>query len=191
MSWVLWKLLLNLWKKLRSSEVKVKIIAKGLGNITDSDVDLAFSSQGIVIGFNVKATPATENLARENNVEIKYYDIIYKLLDFVKEKMSALLSPDIIRNDLGNVEVLAVFKTEGKNMIIGGKVLSGKVVKGAKVDVYRKKELITNGELVDLQAGKQNVTEVMAGQDCGMNFSGKPLILAKDVLHIYQEEKNH
>ena len=83
--------------------------------------------------------PLAQDLAREKGIEINYYDVIYKLIDDVKEKMSSVLAPEIKRNDLGKLKVLAIFKSESKGMIIGGKVMEGKIVKFAKADVLRKK----------------------------------------------------
>ncbi len=176
-------------EKIESKEVKVQIISKGLGNITDSDVNLAASSEALILGFNVKAIPLAEDLAREKNVEIRYYDVIYKLIDEIKAEMSELLSPEVVKKELGRLKVLAIFKTEAKSMILGTKVLSGKVVKGAKADVFRKKEFITRGEIAELQAAKESVNEVVEGQECGINFVGKPEVQVDDILEVYQEEK--
>ncbi|HDQ22436.1 MAG TPA: translation initiation factor IF-2 [Candidatus Uhrbacteria bacterium] len=176
-------------EKIESEEVKVDIVSKGLGNITDSDVDLAESSEAVILGFNVKATPSAQDLARDKNIEIKYYDVIYNLLDEVKKRMSALLSPEIIRKDLGKVKVLAIFKTEKNSMVIGGKVSEGKIMKGAKADILRQKEFFDSGEITELQIGKETVSEVAEGQECGISFVGQPVIQEGDLLLVYQEEK--
>ncbi|MBD3360002.1 MAG: translation initiation factor IF-2 [Candidatus Buchananbacteria bacterium] len=175
-------------EKIDTEEVKVKVISKGLGNITDTDINLADSADALIIGFNVKAIPLAQDLAREKNIEIQYYDVIYKLIEDIKDRLSKLLSPEIIRHDLGKLKVLAIFRTESKSMIIGGKVLEGKVVNPAKADVLRDKELIFSGEITELQAGKQEVNEVPEGQECGLKFEGKPEIQENDVLQVYQEE---
>jgi translation initiation factor IF-2 len=175
-------------EKIESDEIKIKIISKGLGNITDNDIDLAGSSEAMLIGFSVKATPLAEDLAREKNIEIKYYDIIYKLIEEVKEKMSEYLSPEIIRNDLGKLKVLAIFKVEPKYVVLGGKVTSGKVVNNSKVEVLRKKEIIATGEIVELQSGKQEVNEVLEDQECGINLAVKKELEVGDILQVYQEE---
>jgi translation initiation factor IF-2 len=175
-------------EKIDTEEVKVKVISKGLGNITDTDINLADSSDALIIGFNVKAIPLAQDLAREKNIDIQYYDVIYKLIEDIKDRLSALISPEIIRNDLGKLKVLAIFRTENKSMIIGGKVLEGKVVKPAKADVLRDKELIFSGKITELQAGKQEVNEVPEDQECGLKFEGKPEIQEGDILQVYQEE---
>jgi translation initiation factor IF-2 len=176
-------------EKIESSEIKAQVIAKGLGNINDADIDLALSSEAIVIGFKVKATPTAADLARSKNVEIKYYDIIYKLLEDVKARMSALLSPEVVRKIIGQGEVLAIFKTEPKKMVIGVKIKQGKINKGVKADIVRKKEVIGAGEIQELQIGKEKVNEVAEGQDCGITFITREEVKVGDHLEIYKEEK--
>ncbi|MCX6746403.1 MAG: translation initiation factor IF-2 [Candidatus Parcubacteria bacterium] len=176
-------------EKIESKEVKAVIIGKGLGNITDNDIDLATTSNALIIGFHVKASSLAEELARDKKVEIKYYNVIYKLLGDIKEKLSALLEPEIIKKEIGKAEVKVIFKTEERGMILGCKVLQGKVSKDLKADVYRKKEFITTGEIAEVQVGKEKVTEVVEGQECGLKFLGKQEIKVGDVLNLYQEEK--
>lgn len=176
-------------EKIDSSEIKADVIAKGLGNITDADIDLALSSNALVIGFKVKATPTAADLAKDKNLEIKYYEIIYKLLEDIKAKMSAMLSPEVVRKILGEGEVLAIFKTEPKKMVIGVKIKKGKISKGLKADIIRKKEIVGSGEIQELQIGKEKVNEVAAGQDCGVTFISRDEIKVGDHLEIYQEEK--
>jgi len=176
-------------EKIEAKDVKIDIISKGLGSITESDIDLASSSDALIIGFHVKATALAEDLAREKNVEIQYYNVIYKLLDEVKKRLSELISPEIIRKDVGRAEVLAVFKTETKGMIVGVKVLSGKIAKDLKVDVLRGKEIVSAGEITEVQIGKEKVTDAVEGQECGVKFIGRPEIKKGDILQIFAEEK--
>jgi translation initiation factor IF-2 len=175
-------------EKIESEEIKVKIISKGLGNITDADVDLALSGDALLLGFHVKPIPSAEDLAREKSLDIKYYDIIYKLIEDVKEEMSKQLSPEIIREDLGKLKVLAIFKTEPKNVVLGGKVTQGKVINNGKVEVLRNKEIVAKGEIVQLQSGKQDVNEVQVDQECGISLAIKKEIKEGDVLQVYQEQ---
>lgn len=176
-------------EKIDSREVKAKILNKGLGNITDADIDLALSSNGLVIGFKVKPTPTAADLARDKKVEIKYYDIIYKLLEEVKNRMSALLVPEVNKKIMGSGEVLAIFKTESKKIVIGVKIKQGKINKGTKVEIIRKKETVGNGEVEELQIGKEKVNEVAEGQDCGVSLVTRAEVKVGDQLEIYQEEK--
>lgn len=176
-------------EKIDSSEVKANILSKGLGNITDTDIDLAASSDAIIIGFKVKTTAMAADLARDKKVTIKYYEIIYKLLEEVKEKLSNLMEPEIIRKVLGTGEVLALFKSETKKAIIGVKVLSGKINKGLKVAIYHKKDLLDSANIEDIKIGKEKVNEVAEGQDCGVSLVTKAEINVGDNLEFYQEEK--
>ena len=182
------EVILESFEKIEAPEIKIKVISQGLGNITDTDVNLAASSKALLIGFNVKATPLANDLAREKEIEIKYYDIIYKLIEDIKEIISGMISPEVSKNVIGKLKVLAIFKTEEKSMIIGAKVTSGKITKDAKLDVVRDKEVIASGEIQELQSGKEAVNEVADGQECGISFVGQPVIVKGDILQAYQEE---
>ncbi|MDP2736747.1 MAG: translation initiation factor IF-2 [bacterium] len=169
-------------------EVKVKVIKKGLGNVTDADVLAAEASHALVVAFRVKNFPTAEQLARDKKVEIGYYEIIYKLLEEIEARLKKLLQPQIIRTELGKIQILAVFRTEKKSMIAGGKILEGRVKPNTKAKVIRAGEFVVMGELAELRAGKEIVAEAMAGEQCGFKFIGEPVIKEHDVLEIYQEE---
>jgi len=174
--------------KISTSDVRAKIIQKSLGNITDGDIKKAEATGAVILGFNVKIAPNIAEIAREKNVEIKTYRIIYDLINFVKEKLEDMIEPTIIRKDLGRLKVLAIFRTEKDSQIIGGKVLDSQIENDSTIEVYREKELISTGKLKKLQAAKQNVTFVEADQECGIEFSGKPVIEVGDILNFYKEE---
>lgn len=174
--------------KIGTDDVRAKIIQKGLGNITDGDIKKAEATGAIILGFNIKVMPNIAEIAREKNVEIKSYRIIYDLINFVKEKMEEMIEPTIVRKDLGRLKVLAIFRTEKDSQIVGGKVLDNPIESESLIEVYRNKELIASGKLNKLQAGKQNVTIVEADQECGIEFGGKPVIEVGDVLNFYKEE---
>ncbi|OGY41348.1 MAG: translation initiation factor IF-2 [Candidatus Buchananbacteria bacterium RBG_13_39_9] len=176
-------------EKIDSPEVKAEIIGKGLGSINENDVDLAASSDALILGFHVKAAPNVLDLAREKNVEIKYYNVIYKLLDDVKEHLSALLSPEIVKKEVGKAEVLAIFKTEEKTMIIGVKVMQGKITKGLQAEIYHAKKLTGQTEVLEVQIGKEKVSDAVSGQECGLKIKGSLEIKANDIIQFYQEEK--
>lgn len=175
--------------KLNNEKVKVKVISRGLGYITEGDIKRAEDSGAKVLGFNVKMTPAIEILARERQVTIKMYSIIYDLIKYVKEEMQLLVKPEINRIDLGRLKILAVFRTEAESQIVGGKVLDGVVRNNSFVDVKRGDDFIVSGNITQLQAGKQDVKEVEQDVECGVKYEGKPLIMEGDILCFYQEEK--
>ncbi|MFA6215293.1 MAG: translation initiation factor IF-2 [Patescibacteria group bacterium] len=174
--------------KLDHPEAVVNIIAKGLGNISDSDVLRAEAGHAIIYGFHIKSTQAADNLAKEKKVEIKLYDIIYKLLEDAKSRLEAMLTPDIIRTELGRIKVLAIFRKESNYMVIGGSVTKGRVLPKAKVDVMREKVKIGTGFIAQLQVNKVDVNEAPTGRECGIRFEGKPVVEEGDNLEIYLEE---
>lgn len=176
-------------EKINTREVKTKIIAKGLGNITDGDVTRAEASDARILGFNVKITSGADELAREKKVEIKLYNIIYDLINDIKKEMQSLLEPEIKRVDLGRLKVKAIFKTGENDQIVGGRVAEGKAVNNTLIEVERNKEIIARGSINQLQSAKQTVDSVEAGQECGVNYQGRPVIKEGDTLIFYREEK--
>ncbi|MFH0951537.1 MAG: translation initiation factor IF-2 [bacterium] len=175
--------------KIDTFGVKIKILYKGLGNVTEGDVTRAESSHAKLIAFTVNISPQAEELAREKQVEVKSYQIIYELLNDLKEEIQILVKPDIKRVDLGRIKVLAIFKTGKKDQIIGGQVTKGIIKPHSLLEVMRNDEFVTQGQLTQLQSGKQDVDQVEAGNDCGLQYEGKPLIKVGDFLGVYQEEK--
>jgi len=175
--------------KLNNEKVKVKIIAKGLGYITEGDVKRAEDSGAKVIGFNVKMSPAIETLVREKQVTVKIYSIIYDLIKFVKDEMQLLVKPEINRIELGRLKVLAVFRTENNSQIVGGKVLDGILQNNSLIAIHRGEDFIASGRLTRLQAGKQDVEQVNQDQEAGLKYEGKPVIEVGDILQVYREER--
>lgn len=174
--------------EIKSDEVAVNYIATGVGNTTESEVRLAQASGAIIYGFNVETTPVARRLAESNKVEIKNYKIIYELVTDIKNRLIAMLPPEIERTDLGKMKVLAIFKTGKKDMIVGGKVTSGKIVNGTLIEVVRNDEVIGKGKLSNLQQNKVNVDEVASGNECGITFEGETKIKEGDILVSYKEE---
>lgn len=175
--------------KLNNEKVKAKIISKGLGYITEGDVKRAEDSGAKILGFNVRMSPAIENLVRERKVTVKIFSIIYDLIKFVKEEMQLLVKPEINRVDLGRLKVLAVFRTEANNQIVGGKVLDGVIAKDCLLEVRRGDDFIVYGRLGRLQAGKQDVDQVGRDQEAGLKYEGKPLVQVGDILVAYREDR--
>jgi translation initiation factor IF-2 len=186
--------LLASFEKMDYPEVGIEIVAKGLGNITEAEILQAEAVDAKVFGFNVLTGPNVDELARDKGVEVKIFNIIYDLTDEVKKGLEGLLEMEIIRTDLGKIEVLAIFRTEAASMIVGGKVREGKIIFDPKVGqvfirVMRKQEEAGVGQLVQLQSAKSDVKEVAIGQECGLKFKGKIKILLGDFLEVYREEK--
>lgn len=175
-------------EKLKHDEVGVKIVGKGLGNVTEADVAKAEASGATVIGFNVSPTPTAEDSMRDKNIPFNQYSIIYDLIDWVKDELENLLDAETIVTEHGSMEVLAIFRTDKKAMTIGGRVESGKAVGGAKVRVKRDGELVGRGIAAEVQQGKQTVKEVPSGTEFGMRYEGKVVIEKGDMIEFYSEE---
>lgn len=182
-------------EKIEHKTIKIKIINRGLGNITESDV---LQAEGIIknqhndsvtmlVGFNVKIGQGVDILAKEKKVDIKMYNVIYDLLNDVKDTVKKIAKIEVVKKEVGQINVLEIFKTEKKSMIIGGKVLDGRVESGDKLDIMRDKNKVGEGSIDVLQSGKQEVKFVERGQECGISFSGDPVIEKNDKLLIYKE----
>ncbi|MBU4421422.1 translation initiation factor IF-2 [Patescibacteria group bacterium] len=180
--------LLGSLEQFKHSKVGIKVIHSGLGNITEADIDRALSAEAIIYGFNVRIDSKMEEIAREKNVEIEAYQIIYDLLDSVKARLEKKLENEIKRIDYGKLKILAIFKRDKDEQIVGGKVLEGKVVSDSKFDLMRQNVKIGKGEISQLQSGKQDVRESVSPNECGMKTKIGHEIHEGDILLIYKEE---
>ncbi len=175
--------------KLNNEEIKIKIISKGLGNITEGDLSRAEGAEARLLGFNVKITPQIETLLREKTVIVKTFNIIYDLIKYVKEEMQKISTPKFERVNLGRLKVLGLFRTENKSQVVGGKVLDGQAKSGVPVEVFRDKELIALGKAAKLQIGKMDMPTVERDQECGVQYEGKPVIQEGDILQFYEDRE--
>jgi translation initiation factor IF-2 len=170
------------------TKVAIDYVDTGVGNITESDIKMAQSSEALIYGFNVAISPVAKRMAEDAQVNVSTYKVIYELVDDIKNRLMNLLPDEIERTDIGELEVLGVFRTEKQRMIIGGRVTKGKVIaKDAKIDVYRGDNHIGTGTLINLQNNKVNVDEVKKDQECGITFEGETKIKVGDICKIYTE----
>lgn len=176
-------------EKLSHPEVPIRIVGKGLGAITEGEVLKAEATSAIICGFHVKPTQQAVELAKEKNVEIRLYKVIYDMLETVKKDLESMLVPDELIVELGKIQVLQIFRKEKGSMVIGGKVLEGKAIKDSQVRVKRTGTILGEGYIKELQSGKQSVPEVLFGSECGILFSGATEIEIHDVLEIYKKEE--
>jgi translation initiation factor IF-2 len=176
-------------EKFEHPEVGVQVVSKGLGNVTETDVLRAEASKAWIAGFNVLVPPQVVALAREKNVEIKTYKVIYALFDDLRDKLEEKLTPEIIHTDFGDLTVKAIFRTEREMRILGGLVTEGKVVKGASVRILREGSEEGEGTVTELQSNKTPVGEVNMGSECGLKLKTKVAVKEGDVLHFFKEEK--
>ncbi|KMQ63657.1 translation initiation factor IF-2 [Chryseobacterium sp. BLS98] len=174
-------------QRLSTAEINVNILHKGVGQITESDVNLATASDAIIIGFNVRAGANAKELADKEEIEIRTYSVIYAAIDEVKEAMEGMLSPEIKEQVIGNVEIREVFKISKVGTIAGCMVLSGKVTRSSKVRVLRDGIVKFDGELESLKRFKDDVREVTKGYECGLNLKGYNDIEIGDILEVYEE----
>lgn len=170
-------------------EVAYDTIGSGVGSITESDVKLAESAGARIYGFNVEPTSVAKRMAETAHVPIKSFNIIYKLVEAVKEDMALLLPPEVIRTDHGTLSVLAIFKTGKRDMIVGGRVTDGKMVRKSKIEVKRDGEIIGDGLMTNLQKNKESADEVGQGNECGVVFEGPTKIAVGDTLTAYTVEE--
>ena len=175
-------------RKIGNDEVEARIIHSGVGGVTESDVALANASKAVVIGFNVRANTQAKMLADQSGVEIRYYNIIYDLVDDVKAAMSGLLAPTLREVFLGNAQILEVFNISKVGKVAGCRVTEGKVERGARVRLIRDNVVVHEGTLSTLKRFKDEVREVPAGQECGMAFANYQDIRAGDVIECFNVE---
>jgi len=174
--------------KLGTNEVGAQILQSGVGGITESDVILAHASGAAVIGFNVRANNQARDRAKRDGVEIRYYNIIYNLVDDVKAALSGLLTPETREKFLGNAEILEVFNISKVGKVAGCRVTEGSVKRGAKVRLIRDNVVIHEGELSTLKRFKDEVREVQTGQECGMAFTNYQDMQKGDVIECFDVE---
>jgi len=174
--------------KMSTDEVLARVIYSGVGGITESDITLAEASGAAVIGFNVRAHKEAREAAEQAGIEIRYYDIIYALVDDVKKAMSGLLAPTLRETMLGNAVILEIFKVSKVGSVAGCRVTDGVVERGANVRLIRDSVVVHQGKLSQLKRFKDDAREVVAGQECGMAFENYQDMKAGDIIECYRVE---
>ena len=174
--------------KFSNDEVSVQVLHSAVGPISESDVTLAKASNGFIIGFNVRANPQARDMARRDGIDIKYYSIIYDVVDDVKKGLEGLLSPEIKEKILGYAEIRNVFNITGVGKVGGCMVTEGLVKRGTKVRLLRDNIVIHDGNLAQLKRFKEDVKEVREGYECGMSFENYNDINVGDYIECYELE---
>ncbi|HML10110.1 MAG TPA: translation initiation factor IF-2 [Stellaceae bacterium] len=175
--------------KLSTGEVAVRTLHSGVGGINESDVILAKATGAVIIGFNVRANPAARDLARRDGVEIRYYAIIYDVIDDMKAALSGMLAPTLRERFLGNASIREVFNITRVGKVAGCMVTEGMVRRGAKVRLLRDNVVIHEGSLKTLKRFKDEVREVRDGYECGMAFENYENIAVGDVIECFEVEE--
>jgi translation initiation factor IF-2 len=176
-------------EKLGNEEVVARIIHAGVGGVTESDVTLAEASKAVIVGFNVRAHKEARDLAEQAGIEIRYYNIIYNLVDDVKAALSGLLSPTLRETLLGNAQILELFHISKVGTVAGCRVTDGVVQRGAHVRLIRDNVVVHEGKLSTLKRFKDEVAQVQAGQECGMAFENYQDMRVGDVIECYNVEE--
>ncbi len=176
-------------EKVGNEEVSVRVLHSGVGAITESDVTLAEASRAPIIGFNVRANAPAREAANQKGVEIRYYSIIYDLVDDVKKALEGLLSPEVKEHFIGYARIKQVFKVSGVGKVAGCEVTEGIARRSAGVRLLRDNVVIHEGKLKTLKRFKDEVKEVNAGQECGMAFENYDDIRDDDVIEIFEREE--
>ena len=188
-------------KNLPQEQVILRILKAEVGEINESDVKLAggakpthqkFGSGGkaIIVGFRVKTNPIAQKLALREKIKIICFEVIYELAQGVREVLEKRFRPEKIRNDLGKIKVLAIFRTEKNRQIIGGKIIEGEVRRGSSLEVFRNEEKVGEGKIVNLQRDKKEIEGLTKGAECGILYQGDTKIEEGDILWVYIYEQS-
>ncbi|MCB0196093.1 MAG: translation initiation factor IF-2 [Anaerolineae bacterium] len=181
--------IVNSLKDLAENNLKIKILLEGTGDISESDVNLAVASQAIIVGFHVRVDSAAERLAEAEGVDIRQYEIIYKLIEDVEKALKGLLEPEYADKLIGQAEVRAVFRIPKRGNIAGSYVLDGQVTRNAFIRVRRGSEILHEGKVSSLKRFTEDVREVATGFECGIGVDGFNDFKEGDILEAYVKER--
>jgi translation initiation factor IF-2 len=169
-------------------KVALRFVDAGVGEITETDVKTAVGTKARIIGFRTKAQASATVLAEREKVRIETFEVIYELIQRVRTLMEKNIEPESIKTELGALKILAVFLTDKQRQILGGKVFSGEIKKGSKLEVFRGEDFIGTGKMVNLQKNKKDVNVVKAGEECGLVYEGSERVEEGDVLKFFIKE---
>lgn len=174
---------------LPQDKVMPRVLDKGVGEVGEGDIKLAEASKAVILAFRTKVSPVAESLKDRFSTRVLSFDIIYTLAQGVRQLMENVLDMEVNRKTIGKMKVLAIFRTDKKRQIIGGKVIEGEIKKGAKLEVWRQDQSLGKGKMVSLQENKKDVVSVSKGKECGILFEGDIKILEGDIIEIFEEER--
>jgi len=170
-------------------EVVLRVVLAEVGEIGEADVKLADSAKAKIFGFRISPSRIALNVAQRLGVRIFCFDVIYELVKVVREQMALMLEPEVVRQEIGQLKILAIFKRDGSRQIVGGRVTRGKAERGSFAEVQRGEEKLGRGKIAQLQANKIDVDSCQKDKECGMLFEGEPIVEKGDTLVFFREEK--
>ncbi len=179
----------NSLEKIPQEEIKIEIIKADVGNVTESDIECSRTAEAQIFTFRVGVDRAAEKLAIREKIEIFSYDIIYELIEKVRESAQEALGHETVRTETGKIKILAVFRTQKNRQILGGKVLSGEVNKGLLVEIWKGEERKGSGKLVNVKKEEKDVQRVLKNEEFGMLLESKEKAEEGDILVLYKEEE--
>jgi translation initiation factor IF-2 len=172
-----------------TTEVSVRIIHSGIGEITESDVSLAHASNALILGFNVRANMQARDQIARNKVQVKYYSVIYDLVGDIRTLLSGLLIPDIKENILGSAEVRKIFEVPKFGKIAGCMVIDGLIKRGSKAKLIRDGIIVYTGEIKSVRRNKDDVKEVKSGVECGILIENYNDVHLNDIIECFELEE--
>ncbi len=171
--------------QIKHDEVKPKIILADIGMVTETDVTLAKASNAVLIAFNVKPNKEAKKLAENEKIKISSYNIIYEVLDYIKKRMSGLLTPDVQEKIIGTAEILEIFKVSGAGKVAGSKVTEGEITSNSEIRIIRDGTIIFTGKVGTLFREKNQVKQVSNGQECGITVKDYIDFQQKDIIEAF------
>ena len=175
----------NAISQIKHDEVKPKIILSDIGMITETDISLAKASNAVVIAFNVKPSKEAKKTAEKDKIEINSYNIIYELLDFIKDRLSGLLTPDVKEKIIGSAEILEIFKVSKVGKVAGSKVIEGEILQDSNARIIRDGTIVFNGKIGSIFREKNQAKQVSAGLECGITIKNFNDFQQKDIIEVY------
>ncbi|MDZ4660777.1 MAG: translation initiation factor IF-2 [Pseudomonadota bacterium] len=179
----------NLIQKTNTEKVKIKIVHSAVGGITESDVLLALTAKGIIVGFNVRPDTTAQRIAKNKGVEVKFYNIIYEMADDLKNMMTGLLAPTVVEKTMGRAEVRNTFTVPKMGVIAGCSIVDGKVARSHQVRLLREGRVVYDGKIGSLKRFKDDVREVAQGYECGIGIENFNDIKVGDIIEAYSKEE--
>ncbi len=176
-------------KNLPQEKVILRILKKDVGEINENDVKLAQMAQAKIIGFRTKVSPLASSLAQQRKIKIKIFDVIYELVQAVREMMNKVIEPEIVQKELGKLKTLVIFRTEKNRQIVGGKVIEGEIKRGDKIKIWRNEKEIGTAKIIQIQKNKKEIEKGVKGDEIGILQEGPVKIEPEDILIAYKEER--